>query len=462
MNKKHIKSLGLFLTLIFIMITISAVSAVENNDATDTATTTITQDTVAETNIVSEKTNNYESNSNGINEQDIETKSIDKKNQTSEDTKGCFSSISMSNKDSIDIGSKIAIYGRVSANGTNIAQAPVTVKVDGETYNLTTSKYGYFKVILKPTTTGIKPVVATYEGSDDYFGSIGLSSFIVTKKSTELMLKSTKTSYIGKTIKIEGKLLSNDKALAKQNVTVYVDLKPYNLTTTKDGNYYLNVTANKTGYHLITATYAGTDIYAANANLTYFNVTKKSTQLQLNNTETAYVGGKIYIKGKLTVNGKALANQNITVYVNGKQYNITTSKYGKYLFKVNADKAGYYLVTATYAGTDLYAASANLTYYTVNKKPTQITLNTTKTATVGGKIYIKGKLRVNGKVLANQNVTVYVDLQKFTFTTTKYGNYHFSIDADKVGYHLVTATYAGTDAYDACANLTYFQIKRKS
>ena len=392
-------------------------------------------------------------------------KTLEKDMLSQDDLKNAVksSTLTVDSAKNVYVGNQMSIYGKLSADGLNIPYETVTIKVDGKKYNVTTSKYGNYNIKITPTSSGNKTIIATFYGSDKYGAATISTTFQANKKSTLITLGCTKNVTVGDTVKIYGKLTDqNGKNLANQTVKVNVNGKTYTLTTTKYGNYYLNVTATITGKNNITSTYYGTKVYSSNSNKTYFKANKKTTSITVNSTKNVYVGNVVKILGKLTdQNGKYVANQNIDLYIDNEHYNITTTKYGNYYYNYTTKTAGTHTITVKYTGTNNYTGSKNNTYFNATKKTGLITLVTTKNVYVGGTVKIYGKVTANNKYVPYQEVTITVDGKKYNLTTSKYGNYNMNFTATSEGYKKITASYAGTDAITGNTNSTYFNATKK-
>lgn len=471
MNKKHFKSLSLFLTLIIIMLTITTVCATETNHTKDA--NTISQQTTMQPVVTKEKTNDLitkyqitdekKSSEYNINQiKDNTTKTVEKDYQKIENNKNAIkTTLTVGSSQNVYVGDQMSIYGKLSANGKDLSYQNITVSVDGKKYYLTTTKYGNYNFKITPTTIGTKIIASYYAGTGMYTSSTASSNFTV-NKNTLITLGSTKNVYVGSTVKIYGKLTSKGKNLAYKTVTIDVNGKQYSVKTSQYGNYNINHTATNEGYYRITASYTGTNTYTSDTNNTYYYANKKTSLLTLGSTKNAYIGDTVTIYGKLTANGKNLANQKVTIKVDGYSYTVTTTQYGNYNLKIGANKEGYNSISASYSGNTAIIGDTNNTYFYANKKTGLLTLGSTKNVYVGSKVCIYGKLTANGKNLAYQKVSINIDNENYySVITNKYGNYNINITSTTEGYHDIYASFSGSNAITSDSCYTYFQASKQ-
>ena len=261
------------------------------------------------------------------------------------------------------VGNNVLVYGKLTARGKAVAAAPITITVDNKTYTTKTSKYGNYKINVTSSTAGTKTITATYKGSDTYRKSTNKTTYTSKQKTTLLTLGSRKSAYVGNNVLVYGKLTANGENLASAVITITVDGKTYTAKTTKYGNYKINVTSSTHGNKTITATYKGTNLYSKSTNKTTFMAYQKKSVITVGSTKNVKVGSNVSVYGKLTVNGTDLAYAPVTITVNGKTYNATTTRYGNYKITFVATTKGNQTITAKYAGTNLYSTSKATTTF---------------------------------------------------------------------------------------------------
>ena len=359
----------------------------------------------------------------------------------------------------IYVGDNISIYGKITGDANDIPYAKLVINVYGKNYDVTTTRYGNYNLKVKASSAGNKTVTVTYKGTDSYSEATAKTTFLASLKKSLLTLGSGKSAYVGDSVSVYGKLSSGTIALAYADITVTVGKVTYNVTTSKYGNYNLKVSSQTAGNKTITATYAGTIVYANATNTTTYMSNKKESVLTVGSTKSAYVGDSISVYGKLSVRGIGLAYANVTVTVNGKTYIATTSKYGNYNIKVSSQTSGNKTIKVSYAGTNVYAKSVNTTTFQANKKTSVITVGSTKSVSVGSSVSVYGRLSVRDIGLSYANVTITVGTKKYVVTTNKYGDYSLKFTATSAGNKTITASYGGTNVYSTSKASTTFLAK---
>ncbi|WP_157082538.1 carboxypeptidase-like regulatory domain-containing protein, partial [Methanobrevibacter cuticularis] len=82
----------------------------------------------------------------------------------------------------VKVGKTITIDGMlVDENGNPVANAPITVTVDGKVYSLITDSNGRWSLTYKPTHTGNVNIMVDYAGNDNYSSYTNTTTFSVVK-----------------------------------------------------------------------------------------------------------------------------------------------------------------------------------------------------------------------------------------------------------------------------------------
>ncbi|MEE3418709.1 MAG: hypothetical protein VZQ62_05225, partial [Methanosphaera sp.] len=227
------------------------------------------------------------------------------------------------------------------------------------------------------------------------------------------------------------------------------------------GNYKVQITPTSQGNKTITAAYYGTNVYNVSKVTSTFLANKRNTTLTVGSAENVYVGNNMSIYGKLTSNNKNLANQSITIKVDGKTYTTNTTQYGNYKIQITPTTSGTKIITSEYTGTNIYFNSLTNSIFQVNKMNTTITLGSTKSVIVGNDVCIYGKLSANNKNLSYEPVIINVNGQKYNVTTTKYGNYKIYATTSTKGIKNINVTYDGNSYYNKSSATTTFTVQAK-
>ena len=147
---------------------------------------------------------------------------------------------------------------------------------------------------------------------------------------------------------------NNKKAISNAQIIINVNGVDYERTTDNSGKATLNINL-KEGIYTITTKYDGNDYYKSSS-INTVTVNKKSTFLKANDlTKYANENTKFQIQ-LCSIDGEKLANRNIVVNVNNKNYNELTDKNG-YVY-LNMDlPVGNYVITSKFTGDDYYKES---------------------------------------------------------------------------------------------------------
>ena len=241
----------------------------------------------------------------------------------------------------------------ITLNNTN-ASGEVIINVDGKNYtrNLTDGKANF---TIEGLAAGNHTVVVIYEGDRNLTGNWTSLNIEVTKITPEITVNATNITVGDKTL-IEVTAPSD----VTRPVLVDVGGVGYYVNIT-DGKGTIEVPISKEGTYNVTARYLGDDKYAAASANNTFKVSKLPSSVNVT-VENITVGDKAIIE--IAVPSDATGN--VTVTVDGKDYNVSVSE-GKGTLVIPDLKAGDYPVSVKYLGDDKYEESTNATEFTVSK-----------------------------------------------------------------------------------------------
>lgn len=262
----------------------------------------------------------------------------------------------------------------------------------------------------------------------------------------------------GTTIKISGKLLSNNKAFSGATVTVNVDGKKYSAKTSSTGYFTVNYKVTSIKTHKVTFSYAGDATHFANTTQTSFKV-KSLTSFTVNKISVQKYGATVKVSGKLLSDGKAVKSQSITVKVNGKTYTAKTSSTGYFSISHKADKYGTNKVTYTFAGSNTYTKSSATGTFSV-LHDTKISFFKITNKLINNTIKVNGKLLSDGKAVKKANITITVNGVKYTARTSASGYFASTYKVDNYDKQKITYSFDGNSQYGASKASTYFYIKK--
>jgi uncharacterized Zn-binding protein involved in type VI secretion len=174
----------------------------------------------------------------------------------------------------------ITISGKITnSEGKAFSNAEITIKFNGEEKLVKTTGSGKFiDSTFAATKTGTQEVSVTYAGNSRYKETTNTSTVTILKRESQITISDISSATVGKTFKVKGKLLSDD-GLRLKNVKVNIKVSNSagehieEVTTDKNGIYYINYTAAQAGEHTVVVDYAGNSKYEPCTATSKFTVT---------------------------------------------------------------------------------------------------------------------------------------------------------------------------------------------
>ncbi len=352
-------------------------------------------------------------------------------------------------------GKTIKVSGKLLSNSSAVVGEKVKIRINDKTYTATSGGYGYFTINHTVNSYSNHTVYFTYEGRNNYMASSNSTTFVV-KQPTTLYIYPRSGDKIGTTIKVSGKLLSNDVGLKGLNVNITINGKKYSATSGGYGYFTINYTIDKYEDLNITYRYAGNSLYESCTSKTVYTV-KKPVELFMYSRSGDRIGTTIKVSGKLLCNGTGVKGERVNITVNGKKYTAVTVGYG--YFTVNYTITSYddLNVAFSYAGSSGYYSVSNSTIYTV-KKPVVLFMYSRSNDRKGSTIKVSGKLLYNGTGVKGETVSISVNGKKYTAVTVGYG--YFTVNYTITGYDdlNVIFNYNGSSRYLPVTNSTVYTV----
>ena len=208
---------------------------------------------------------------------------------------------------------------------------------------------------------------------------------------------------------------SNNAAASGKLVQFTLSGKTYNATTDSNGKASLPVSL-AAGTYPLEIYFAGDDTLNGSTRTIDLKVTA--------NTPSITVGSTTVIRGKYLYvylkdgNGKAMANQKVTIKINGKTYEKTTNSNGRAALKIKLTGSKYSTKVYFYKSGIYSAASKSFTLKISDNKPKITVANAT---VIRGKylyVYLKDK---SGAVMASKKVTIRINGKNYVKTTNSNG-----------------------------------------
>ena len=314
------------------------------------------------------------------------------------------------------------------------ATGEVIITVDGTSYTAGIND-GKATQVVKDLTAGSHVVVVKYAGDDKYTGVEVAENVNVAKAQPVLGVVIADVDY-GNGFVIEATLTGVNGAPLSGNVIVTVAGKEYTVKVT-DGKGIDTGDKLAAGTYAFAAAWAGDDNYNIVTENGDFKVNKIDSSVAVN-VNNIKVGEELTI----TVNVPSDATGDVTVSVDGKEYNVAIEN-GKAVKTIADLKANDYTVTVKYSGDNNYNANQNTTEFTVSKI-SDYNMNITVPEFKEG---VNSTINVVLPKDATGTVTVEIGGKNYTANVTD-GVANVIIPGLGVGDYNITTTYSGDAKYD--------------
>ena len=314
------------------------------------------------------------------------------------------------------------------------ATGEVIITVDGTSYTAGIND-GKATQVVKDLTAGSHVVVVKYAGDDKYTAVEIAKGVNVAKAQPVLGVVIADVDY-GNGFVIEATLTGVNGAPLSGNVIVTVAGKEYTVKVT-DGKGIATGDKLAAGTYAFAAVWAGDDNYNIVTENGDFKVNKIDSSVAVN-VNNIKVGEELTI----TVNVPFDATGDVTVGVDGKEYNVAIEN-GKAVKTIADLKANDYTVTVKYSGDNNYNANQNTTEFTVSKI-SDYNMNITVPEFKEG---VNSTINVVLPKDATGTVTVEIGGKNYTANVTD-GVANVIIPGLGVGDYNITTTYSGDAKYD--------------
>ena len=255
------------------------------------------------------------------------------------------------------------------ANNNGIAKQKVTIKLNGKTYTKTTNSKGQASITVKFDSLKTYTVSASYKGSTIYKKASASGKIKVAKTTTKItaptvsMFSNEGSSY---TITLK---TSDNKALAKQKVTIKINGKTYTKTTNSKGQASVTVNLSNEKNYTVTANYAGTAIYKASKATGKITVSKRVSSVIESYNRTFSKDSPIdYSITLRDDSGNALANQTVSYSINGANFSKITDENGKIKIDFENQAGNLFTVVMNYAGTGNIKSTSKTNTVTISNE----------------------------------------------------------------------------------------------
>ena len=314
------------------------------------------------------------------------------------------------------------------------ATGEVIITVDGTSYTAGIND-GKATQVVKDLTAGSHVVVVKYAGDDKYTAVEIAKGVNVAKAQPVLGVVIADVDY-GNGFVIETTLTGVNSAPLSGNVIVTVAGKEYSV----------KVTGGKgiaTGDKLAAGTYAFAAAWAGDDN---YNIVTENGDFKVNKIDSSVVVNVNNIKvGEeltITVNVPSDATGDVTVSVDGKEYNVAIEN-GKAVKTISGLKADDYTVTVKYAGDNNYneaTADAEFSVSKISDYNMDISVPEIKEG-------VNSTISVDLPKDATGTVTVEIDGKKYTANVID-GTANVIVSGLSAGDYNITTVYSGDAKYD--------------
>ena len=315
------------------------------------------------------------------------------------------------------------------------ATGEVVITVNGEDYTAAIEN-GVASVTVSGLEAGDYTVSVKYAGDDNYNAAEVTKGVNVAKAQPVLGVVIADVDY-GNGFVIEATLTGVNSAPLSGNVIVTVNGKEYTVKVT-DGK------GIATGDRLAAGTYAFAAAWAGDDN---YNIVTENGDFKVNKIDSSVVVNVNNIKvGEeltITVNVPSDATGDVTVSVDGKEYNVAIEN-GKAVKTISGLKADDYTVTVKYAGDNNYneaTADAEFSVSKISDYNMDISVPEIKEG-------VNSTISIDLPKDATGTVSVEIDGKKYTANVID-GTANVIVSGLSAGDYNITTVYSGDAKYDS-------------
>ena len=255
-------------------------------------------------------------------------------------------------------------------NGTGIAKKQVQVNFNGKNSNLTTSNKGY--VFFNLTSKGTFTLSYTFK-ADGYSSISGSKKISVVSNSNSKLTGSSYVAYVGYKNPYTVTLTTGGVKLPGKKVVFKINGKTYTRTTNNNGQATLNINIPK-GTYKIKYSFKGVTNANSTSGSSKISVKKgvPTEIVQQNKVTFRHKVSTPFILKYKDVRGNPISNKSIVFKINGKTYIKQTNKNGLVTFNVKLNM-GIYQSTVSSYNTNVLKSSTNK--YTIKVKSNSVKNN---------------------------------------------------------------------------------------
>ena len=313
------------------------------------------------------------------------------------------------------------------------------------------SRFGYIATFTRNLPSGIYNVTVAYVNGEVAANDTSKLT-IIPKLSTPIKFDVAVDGYdVNMTVNVD----PNAKGL----VLIQLDgFDVYNLIV--DGKVEFNNRVKPGAYDAV-ATYLGDENFDANSTAVSF-IVKSPTTITASPVSVVYANTKNLVVTMKDYYGNAVANEKVTVTLNGKTYVRTTDGKGQISVALPSNLVpNTYTASIAFAGDDKYVKSSASVKVTVLKATPKITAKAkTFKKSVKTKKYTITLKNNKNKVMKNTKVTIKVKGKTYTAKTNSKGQATFKITKlTKKGTFKAVITYKGDKYYNKVTKNVNIKVK---
>jgi len=264
----------------------------------------------------------------------------------------------------------LVVSGRVTGNGSAIADARVELDAGGRVVATRTNETGGFRVRYRPTTApaGNGTLTVRYVPRDEsrFLGNDTALAVRIDRVAPRVDVAASETLGYGDPANVTGRVAVDDVGAPAVPVVVTVGgTRLGRVRTDANGSFALRAPLNASvapGARRVRARVAADDGVLSNESATT-RVTVRETPTALTLDAAAVDETRVRVRGRLaTTDGRALPNRTVALRVDGgRRETVTTGPNGTFAATVAGGDGGQFAVTARFdgEGTNLGAATAD-------------------------------------------------------------------------------------------------------
>jgi predicted outer membrane repeat protein len=375
-----------------------------------------------------------------------------------------------SNNKKVSLGSTVNLSGQLKdSRNIYLASKEVTVKVNQDTYTVTTNELGKFTVPITIPDTGIINITVNYDG-DIVYNPCNMTLKLNSSSKMKVVFDDydennlSETVIVGDMFILKGHVYDNvtQKLLDNVNVTLSMINYTHHTTTNQDGQFTLEIPTNAGKYNLNML--FKKEYYNTPKEVFKLIVNKKNLTLGIDTTpQDLKLADNITVTINVTDNDIPVKNQTVYVTIKDDNYTLTTDDAGIINFTVATKNVGQNLITVTSKETSQYyknniSSTFDVDYNTVNLEVTSDSKDTRFDDNVT--IYVTASDAYDNPIMNHLIRVIINEDLSYNLTTDSMGKTNVTITADSIGENNVSVIMNQSDNYLEHGNNTTFIVRK--